>query len=387
MNSQPIQIIAHIIKYLDWPNQVKCRPVSKIFRTIIDSELISGTKPKNIYEMILTDNIYYYGEFQPQLLSSTTDITIPFFPDVSPGSVTYLFIFKFFLVKYMPFSKFNKFILNKDILTLKINNYTNYIIYRIVSTGDLELLKKLIPIINLNDDNKICILLCASIFGHLHIIKYLVDNNLAIGIGKELIRCTTIHDHLDIFEYVCETWFDLTDHNIFFYILDESIFNKNIRCSKFLLDLDKINISDQEIINFFSHKIFIGNAFEVEIMLNLKPSLVNLFITHQHVINNLIKLRKYDIVTVLKKYGIYINKPRYILSKSLNYIFQNTRSLMFADQVINLISSTPVNMHDDVRPLLFVQIIFATGSVISKNKYICLGLYVVHFFGCLHMLI
>lgn len=63
INDQPIEILLHIIMYLNYSTHFKLRSVCKTLKNLIDSEKISGIKSNNIYECILDDNVYHLKDY------------------------------------------------------------------------------------------------------------------------------------------------------------------------------------------------------------------------------------------------------------------------------------------------------------------------------------
>lgn len=61
--SQPLPIILHIFKYTKYRTHFTLRLVCKKIKLLIDSEEISGSIPRNFFEFIIDNNIYYLKNY------------------------------------------------------------------------------------------------------------------------------------------------------------------------------------------------------------------------------------------------------------------------------------------------------------------------------------
>lgn len=201
-----------------------------------------------------------------------------------------------------------------------------------------------------------------------------------------MLFCATKYDHVDIFQYICETWFDLNKHDDLLVILKTTALNKNIKCLQYLFKIiDTVDNFDHKKEEFFALKILLGKKSEIKTLLEVKPSLINIVNKDYRILEYLIRQRNYDIIYVLKKYNARLSNMRnmrYYLSKIIYYIFLSTRALTFSDQIINSIVSVPINKHDDLRPLFFVQGILLIGFLFCNNKFISRGAITIYFFNC-----
>lgn len=321
INDQPIPIISHIIKYLPCGDHFMLRIVSKKFKSIIDSESISGLEPSNIYDAVLSDSIYFFKKYSSMMLLNIENIISIFGSNLClPPNINYLQLFKNFHHIYMPNSKINQLIkLNIDNFEQYRSKLTYYMIDRIVSIGDLDLIVKLFSV--LDDkiiDPKYYTLLCAASYGYLHIIKYIEEIY-----PKYLSYCDFIllyaikNNHPNIIKYVIKTSPDKFDH---YFLLETITTEENIKYLKYLVKDNGIKV---KVVNKLLQHINSKRFTEVNLMLTAQPLLVtsiaNNFTTGT--INQMMNFREYNMVKILSKHGIPVNNFRYICSISIYYMY------------------------------------------------------------------
>lgn len=336
INDQPIPIIINIFQYLDYPVHFKLRSVCKTFLNIIDS--ISGIKPRNWFECVLTDNIYYFKKYVHLL-----DLPISSIKNIDHSHYTKNFltwtIGKFILMFYLTFDtypnymrriKICEFLKNKkkswklgdndfglfeftvdynvlsgDLINLqKINNmycktffisYGFLILPEAVKHGRIDILKYMFENYNVEIGNVDLIILMASENDHKHIINYLLEKYS--GTANPLLYKGFLNNHLNLLECMKEN--NLLNNGLFI----DQITNINLPLIKFYVDnFDQNLIFMINVKSMLNHKVEHGDYESVDWLLTRLPELVD----YVKEISHHIKSYDYNMMNIFLKHRALI---------------------------------------------------------------------------------
>lgn len=348
INDQPEPILIHILSYLNYVDHLKSRSVCQTFLKIIDSEQISGTKPTNIYECILDDNVYYLKNYLSIFNKKIMLMDIICYEgqqyNLTPNFFRKTFgeVVGYFCSKYLPKSKIYTWMISTGIDCCTCEPYLKeisikFILDIIITDNNILIIKKLDSITNMfNDDlHKLNALINSSKHGHLDIIKYILENNTSTNNPND--RANLIHDitniiissvqynHFNIVKYIFDYYLKYIDCRIIFeYGLNHSSVNllKIMYDNKLLntatdLKLFQTLNTDIGVVNYlfkikvrnlskiFIEKIIFNDITQVKNMLRIEPNLIN------HIDSSIMSLiighKYYTMVDLLIKHGATIS--------------------------------------------------------------------------------
>lgn len=266
-------IILHIFVHLGHKTHFKLKSVCKYFKLLIESKSISGTEPRNFFECIIDDNIYYLGKYlnifdQPASILTTSPYNTPKY-DMRKLILKYCTVFNSSpkIYEFLNINDYKHTHRNCQFLPtiIEINVYIN----------DLINLKKINTIWNKthdcqekSDDSffqiyKFNIVVKAIMYNKINIVKYMLDD-YDISPNEVLFFITKSFDlnHTKIGSYIFKNFlnvFDIDDliHNSIMYnhlnfltyIVNNKLFDKNLD-----IVLDYVAV-----INFLTIKYYFNN--------------------------------------------------------------------------------------------------------------------------------
>lgn len=267
LNSQPLPIIQYIFTYVDHLTHFELRLVSKKFKNLIDSEIISGTAPRNFFECILTDNIYYFKNYHNILNKSIITINpehnLKDYPKKFLDTSIKTFVINF--CKYLPESKINKYLRPNQTNIFSQNLYLLFMTESNVYLGDAVNIERIIFFykpygLNIYYD----ILTYSSKYNHVHIFDKYVKN---VDLGRLTYDAFNKNSY-NLLKY-------MQDNNLLNYNLDIRIYN-DVQLATLKLYVDNFKRTSLFIHNvkkIYYQNVLINNIDVVDYLLNMEPSL------------------------------------------------------------------------------------------------------------------
>lgn len=320
VNDQPVPILLNIFQFIFYVDHIKLRSVCKTFQKIIDSEEISGIESRNIFECVLTDNVYYFKNYLSEL-----DVCISSGKYILPYNEKFLKnnygqMIKIFCKYSIPNSKIYHLLSKKnyDCDSADYHKCVNYIYRYNLVNGDLINIKKMISNITLADKfEPVYFLLIASDYKHDHIIdyvcqKYLVDINKC---KNDIVTCALENNYLKLLNYMYYN--NLIDHNTNLHINKLNLMN--LDSIKFYVKnfSSAINFEKKLTIIFYD-KIFSNNIEAVDYILLNYPILITNINNDVRRVSKLNDEGLYEMVDLLIKYNINVSRLS-IFRKIINF--------------------------------------------------------------------
>lgn len=351
INDQPMPIIIHIFKYLTYVEHFELRSVCIFFKSIIDSIQISGVEPNNIYDCMLTDNIYYFKFYQKKILErvsnqyqkyiitnygsdkyidkiqckhvhskyQTMNITSDILYLAAYNNLSEVF-YDFYSI-FMPNARIKK-ICNKPIFSCSSANHKsvlctasiNFLLQQVTFVGDLRILIKLNTIVKIFNRQEYInyILIYASIYGYLDIVKYILEEYFASvkdELKHELLIYAIENNHCALVMYI------LQNHSCALNIIMSKIMinRSSLKCiyqNKYIHDKLIPYVP-----NIFIYKIKQNKINIINTMLKMDPSLINC-VDHK-LLKEIIHQHSYKMIDLLIKYNVDMSNIKYIRHKFL----------------------------------------------------------------------
>lgn len=331
INNQPIPILLQIFKHLSYLDHLRLRSVCKKYLKIINSEEISGVEPRNIFECMLDDNIYYWYKYLSVVNKNvSTWITYSVFDDIY-NDYKICEMLSFFCNKYMQNSLSTFFL---DVCVLKnlslrtcvygddycelYDNIFYFVLEQNVINDDLHNIKKLLSI-----SNQICpeIFECVAKFGYLEIFKFLSKTFTEL-FTKNLDNLLIIlfkNDHEHIAKYIFNEYSN--EINIQ-YTMAHSMFNNSTKILKYVI---RNNLADSDL-NLYNYPYYSGFSLKIKTMkfyikyFNHTPSFIK---NIEIIFRTKIDQNDYDVVNYLLVHYPKFTKQIYPEYATSNYSMVN----------------------------------------------------------------
>lgn len=336
LSIQPAHILTHIFKYLDYDDHFKLRFMCKMFQLIIDSESISGSEPRNWFEFMLDNNIYYAKKYinildEPIAPILASLVIIDNYSDEFSMLTIRKLMIIFYQNNYVREEKFYKYLSKSQTITnshnIYKNNFNKFMVEHNVSSGDLINLQK----INVYKNNyfKMCghyILFCATIYGQLKIIEYVLKNyDIQQYNIYQYVENALVNRHYHIIDYFLTNCLEPNNNLLYMSIRSNNLkLLEYLKKNNFLPDdqiilfddiYDVLNI-DLLMIKFYANNFETTEIFEK----NIK------FILH-------VKINLYDVECVdyilirFPKLITYVKQN--IFDRNMFYVFAKYQVLFF----------------------------------------------------------
>lgn len=337
MDEQPDEIIANICQYLELRDNIKLKKMCKRFNKIINSEKISGPKPKNFIDFMFNDKIYYTGAYIDRILRPFNNLTPHpqtniFDEELSTISSDTKFISTdinilelFHLAKFT--FKIDEFFQNKIrhiVSDAEHEHVVNYLLKYFIFLGDNETIEKIIMHVCKPNTIKYCyyryILIFASIFKKISVVRFLFNkyNQQKYSIYVTILSYNIVENNVDIVNFLLKNLINFDSNQFINKKLYGSTDRKNI-----LVHIYKY----KSISNFFKSnldKLFDtcverGRASTVKLLLDKNPTFINR-ITPQ-ILNQSIIHMNHKTVDVLINQGADMSNVEYSLDRLWYFIY------------------------------------------------------------------